>query len=93
MLLEAAWKAVHLTQVLYLWLKNYGQESRLKILNQISGSVLTGIPDSSAAKQNKTLRPSPLTLMAYERQNVSQTTNRSPFIIVLDDDKQGRYHR
>ena len=32
--LEAVWKAVHLTQVLYLWLKNYGQESRLKILNQ-----------------------------------------------------------
>ena len=50
MLLEAAWKAVHLTQVLYLWLKNYGQESRLKILNRDSGSVCTGNPDFSVAK-------------------------------------------
>ena len=50
MLLEAAWKAVHLTQVLYLWLKNYGQESCLKILNRNSGSVLTGNPDFSPGK-------------------------------------------
>ena len=48
--LEAAWKAVHLTQVLYLWLKNYGQESRLKILNRDSRSVLTGNPNFSVAK-------------------------------------------
>ena len=49
-LLESAWKAAYLTQILYLQLQNYSQEHRLKILNGNSGSVWTGNPDSSAAK-------------------------------------------
>ena len=36
MILEAAWKAVHLTLILYLSLQHYGQEANL---NQKSGSV------------------------------------------------------
>ena len=43
--LEAAWKDVHLTQVLYLQLQNHGQENCLNILNWNSGSVWTGNPD------------------------------------------------
>ena len=50
MLLESAWKAAYLTQILYLQLQNYSQERCLKILNQYSGSVWTGNPDFSAAK-------------------------------------------
>ena len=50
MLLESAWKAAYLTQILYLQLQNYSQEHRLKILNRNSGSVWTGNPDFSTAK-------------------------------------------
>ena len=39
MLLEATWKAMHLTQILCHKPQNYGQESRLKILNRNSGPV------------------------------------------------------
>ena len=50
MLLESAWKAAYLTQILYLQLQNYSQERCLKILNRNSGSVWTGNPDFSVAK-------------------------------------------
>ena len=50
MLLESAWKAVYLIQILYLFLQNYSQERPLKILNRNFRSVWTGNPDFSAAK-------------------------------------------
>ena len=50
MLLESAWKAAYLIQILYLQLQNYRKEHRSKILNRNSGSVWTGNPDFSAAK-------------------------------------------
>ena len=50
MLLESAWKAAYLTQILYLQLQNYNQESRLKILNWNSRSMWTRNPDFSASK-------------------------------------------
>ena len=57
MLLEAAWKAVHLTLILYMC-QNYGQERHLKILTRNSGSVRTGNPGFFAAKH--------LTLMEFK---------------------------
>ena len=50
MLLESAWKAAYLTQVLYLQLQNYNQESRIKILNRNSWSMWPRNPDFSASK-------------------------------------------
>ena len=50
MLLESVWKAAYLTQILYLQLQNYNQESRLKILNRNSWSMWTRNPDFSASK-------------------------------------------
>ena len=49
MLLESAWKAVYLIQILYLFLQNYSQERPLKILNRNFRSVWTGNPDFFAA--------------------------------------------
>ena len=50
MLLESAWKAAYLTQILYLQLQNNSQERCLKILNRNFGSLWTGKPDFSVAK-------------------------------------------
>ena len=49
MLLESAWRAVYLIQILYLFLQNYSQERPLKILNRNFRPVWTGNPDFFAA--------------------------------------------
>ena len=48
--LNSARKAEYLTQILFLPLQNYDQESCLQILNRNSGSLWTGNPDFFTAK-------------------------------------------